>query len=33
MNEEDVDAIDGCDVEIETETTDEELPVTEGGVA
>lgn len=33
MNEEDVDTIDGCHVEIETETADEELPVTEGGVA
>ena len=33
VSDEDVDAIDGCDVEIVDETPDEELPPTEGGVA
>ena len=31
--EDDESHIDGCDVPIEDETPDEELPVTEGGVA
>jgi len=30
---EDVDAIDGCDLEIVDQTSDEDLPPTEGGVA
>jgi hypothetical protein len=29
---EDVDAIDGCDVEVADKTADEDLPPTEGGV-
>jgi hypothetical protein len=29
----DVETIDGCDVELETDTPDEALPITEGGVA
>ena len=33
ISDEDVDAIDGCDVQIVEETLDEDLPVTEGGVA
>lgn len=33
VSDEDVDAIDGCDVEIVDETPDEELPPTEGGIA
>jgi hypothetical protein len=28
----DQDAIEGCDVELETDTSDEDLPITEGGV-
>lgn len=30
--EDDVEKIDGCDVDIEDETPDEDLPMTEGGV-
>ena len=33
ISDEDVDAIDGCNLEIVDETLDEELPPTEGGVA
>jgi len=33
LNDEDFDAIDGCDVDTVDETPDEELPPTEGGVA
>ena len=33
LSDEDVDAIDGCYLEILDETLDEELPPTEGGVA
>jgi hypothetical protein len=33
LSDEDVDAIDGCYLEIVDETLDEELPPTEGGVA
>ena len=32
-DEEDVDKIDGCDVDIVEETPDEDLPMAEGGVA
>lgn len=33
VSHEDVDALDGCDIEIVAETLDEDLPPTEGGVA